>query len=454
MLSAVLLSPALLDDVREHLEPADFYAMQHRCVFEAMIAIEAAGVALDVLTLANELKAKNRLQQVGGTPFLAQLSDATPSVANVIEHARMVRRFAALRRAGQALRALAAESSLPETRGDVEGFLQRCEAEVFAFNGKATARDTASTMHELIATAATELDPSKPREARGISTGLVDLDELSLGFIPGEVWYLAARPGMGKTALALGMAASVAKSGRHAVFFSLEMTRRELRDRIISADAEVPYRALHKRELSHSQWGQVVASFHQLAQLPLMLDDDGLLTPSRLRSRTRRHATKLRVSHPGKLGLVVVDYVQLMEDDPRGGRGSNRNDELEHISRSLKLLAREMGVTVLALAQLNREQKNRADKRPLLTDLRGSGAFEQDADKVLFIHRDEVEGEERGEAELILAKGRNAGTGKTIVRWQPWCMRFRDSERRQQAGFDWQGLMDDEGEPPPMSDYE
>jgi replicative DNA helicase len=320
----------------------------------------------------------------------------------------------------------------PETRGNVAAFLQRCEADVFTANVASSDRETSSSLHAVMQDAARDLDPSKPRAARGVSTGLHELDELSLGMGPGELWYIAGRPGMGKTALALNIAAAVAASARHAAVFSLEMTRAELGERMISSHSGVRYKSLQKRELTQADWSTACSSLDTLARLPMHVDDDRHLTPSLLRSRVRRHASAMRAKDPtGRLALVVVDYVQLMAWDKPSG---NRNDELERISRALKIMAGEFGVTVLALAQLNRGQKDRADKRPSLMDLRGSGALEQDADKVLFIHRDETEGEERGDAELILAKGRNAGTGSVTVRWQPWCVRFTDSA---QSGFDW-----------------
>lgn len=432
MLSALMLKPALLDEVRDILEPLDFFAFQHRAVYEAILALDEARESIDVVTLAHELNIGGKLKMIGGTAFLAVLLDATPAVANAVDHARIIHELGVLRRMGGALRELAIVAQAVETRGDVPAFLQRCESEVFSASTSSTARETSSTMREMMIAAAAAFDPNKPRAPRGASTGMRELDELTLGLLPGELWYVAARPGQGKTALALGIAAGVANTARHALFFSMEMKRSELQERMLSAESGVPFKQLQKRELSHEHWGQVTIALDRLSHLPMIVDDASLLTPSRLRSRVRRHASALRGADPhGRLALVVVDYVQLMAADNPSG---NRNDELERISRALKMLAGEFECTVLALSQLSRPGQKGSTTRPTLSDLRGSGALEQDADKVLFIHRDdESEGEERGEAELILGKGRNSGTGKVGVLWEPWCVRFREAK---QGGFD------------------
>lgn len=445
VLSAVLLSASALDEVRELVVADDFLLMQHRVVFEAILEVDAMGGTTDIVTLAERLRAKDKLQAIGGTAFLAQLSDATPSVANLLDHARIVRNLALLRRSTGTLRALLGDASKPETRGDVPAFLQRCEAEIFAAATRTTERVTSATVRELMASAVVELDPRRPQlEQRGISTGLQALDDMSLGLRPGELWYLAARPGMGKTALALGISTAVAGgSAGHAIVFSMEMSRDELRDRLVAARAGVPMRGLVERKLSAEHWDHALRSFVDLAALPMIVDDDETLTPAKLRSRVRRHASRLREKHPGKLALIVVDYVQLMDVEAHEKKTLRTpNEILTRISRGLKTLAREFGVTVLALSQLNR---NSEGARPSLTELRGSGALEQDADKVLFIHRapDDEEGS-GGEAELILAKGRNSGTGKAVVTWEPWCVRFRE---RTQGGFDWRRFDDD----PPAS---
>lgn len=433
VLSAAMLNRALLDELRDVLEPHDFLSGPHRAVFEAVLELDANNVEPDVVTVAHRLRATGKLEMVGGTPFLATLADATPTVANVLEHARIVRSLGLLRRMGGTLQSLTVQARQAETRADVRGFLERCEAEVFACNTWRSDRETASTLEELAREMLVSLDPSRPPEPRGISTGFPSLDRLSLGFAPGELWYVAARPGIGKTALALGMAAGVAETGgRSAVFFSLEMPRKDLTERLLSAMSGVHHTALMTRKLSMEQYENATSTLKTLARVPLKIDEDRRMTPSRLRSRARKHFASLRAQYPhARPGVLVVDYVQLLGDDLDDG---NRNDQLERISRALKILAGELGVTVIALSQLNRPDKRAVNKRPSLEDLRGSGALEQDGDKILFIHRAEAEGDERGDAELILAKGRNVAKGTVRVEWQPWCVRFAEPT---QEGFTW-----------------
>lgn len=439
VLSAVMLSPVLLDEVRGLVEPHDFFMVQHRSIYEAILAADDSNQRIDVVTIAAQLRAAGRLEQIGGTPFLSQIVDATPSVPNVLEHARIVRQHALLRRLIGTLKDLTITAQQPETRADVLGFLTRAESEVFGVGLGVNERDNAKSMQEVMAHAAVVLDPSRPRVRRGISTGLHELDELSLGMIGGELWYVAGRPGMGKTALALGMAAAGAQTGHGAAFFSMEMDWPELGDRLLSSMSGVQHKAITKRELTAEQWTNAAAAMADLARYPVVIDDTRHLTPAMLRSSVRRQAARLR-SRQLRLRVVVVDYVQLMAADVPS---RSRNEELEAISRSLKLLAKEFDVTVLACAQLNRADKRAPGARPGLSDLRGSGALEQDADKVLFVHRDggDGEGDERGDAELILGKGRNSGTGSCRVLWQRWCVRFTD---RQQAGFDWRRVDPDD----------
>lgn len=434
MLSAILLKPSVLDEVRDLLEPLDFWVASHRSLFEALLAIDAANKRIDVVTVKSQLEADGSWQRLGGGKFLAEITDATPSVANVGDHAKLVRELGLLRRMGSTLRDLAATAQRAETRSDVAGFLERCETEVFIANQASTESESASTLHEMMATAARQFGAGKEQLSRGASTGLRDLDELSLGLRPGELWYVAARPGKGKSSLALGFLEAVGSSGRHALFFSLEMKRPELTDRLISAQSGVPYKPLLKGDLTPEHLGEAMTACANLGRYPIIVDDQGRMTPTRLRSRVRRHAGKLRAKHPqARLALVVVDYVQLMQADRPS---KSRQDDLESISRELKLLAGDFGCTVVACSQLNRPDKRAAVGRPTLTDLRGSGALEQDADKVLFIHRAEDGEGDPGDAELILAKGRNAGTGHVRAIWQPWYVRFIDAE---QAGFAWQG---------------
>jgi replicative DNA helicase len=437
VLSAILLKPTVLDEVRDLIEPFDFWQGSHRALYEALLALDDSSVRIDTVTVRSQLEAAGAWQRVGGAKFLAEICDATPSVANVEAHARLVRDLGLLRRTAATLKDLAATAQRPETRGNVKGFLEQCESEVFSANRTSTDRDTGSGLREMMAAAATDFDVSKPHVPRGKTTGIRELDDLTLGLQPGELWYVAARPGRGKTALALGMAEAIARTGGDAaVFFSMEMTRPELAERLISMMSAVHFTRLQKRQLTADDMAHVMSAIGDLGRYPIRFDDSTVLTPSRLRSRLRRHEAMLRAEHPlARLRLVVVDYVQLMAWEKSTG---NRNDELERISRALKILAGEFNCAVVALSQLNRPKPGMGHIPPSLTELRGSGALEQDANKVLFIHRadDDTEGGGDGDADLILAKGRNAGTGRVRATWQPWCVRFTE---RAQERFAWAG---------------
>jgi replicative DNA helicase len=435
VLSAIMLKPSVLDEVRDWLEPIDFWAGPHRALYEALLALDDASVRIDTVTVRSQLEAAGAWQRVGGGKFLAEIYDATPSVANIEDHARLVRELGLLRRTAATLKDLAATAQRPETRANVKGFLEQCESEVFSANRSSNERDTGSTLREMMSQAASDFDMTKPHAPRGKTTGIKDLDELTMGFQPGELWYVAARPGRGKTALALGFIEALARTGGDAgAFFSMEMTRPELAERMISMMSAVASRQIQKRALSAEQLSHVMSAIGELGRYPIVFDDSTTLTPSRLRSRLRRHEALLRAQHPhSRLRLVVVDYVQLMAWEKSTG---NRNDELERISRALKILAGEFGCAVVALSQLNRPKPGTGHIPPSLTELRGSGALEQDANKVLFIHRADDDNEGDGEADLILAKGRNSGTGRVRVTWQPWCVRFTE---RVQERFAWGG---------------
>lgn len=446
MLSAMMLKREVLDVVRDVLIVEDFFSFQHRAVYEAILELDAASKPFDVVTVRYRLEAAGRLQQLGGSAFLSNLVDATPAVANVVEHARLVHDLGLLRRMKDTLERLALAARLGETRADVQGFLERCEGEVFHANAAESDRDSSSGIDEMMALAVTELTTPAAQAPRGVTTGLIALDEISLGLVPGELWYVAGRPGMGKTALALGFAETVASTGRGAVVFSMEMKRHELSERMLSASSGVDSKLIHKRALSDAQLTEVIGAATKLGAYPIRLDDTAALTASTLRSRIRRHVAAIRAkTSTAHLALVVVDYVQLMSVERKSG---SRNEDLEDISRTLKILAGEFECTIVALSQLKRPDPRSPVTRPSLSDLRGSGALEQDANKVLFIHRaPDDDPNARGEAELILAKGRNTGPGKARVTWLPWCVRFQD---REQGAFAYSGVTDG----PPLFDDE
>ena len=445
VLSAVMLKRDVLDVVRDELVIDDFFSFSHRAVYEAILALDAIDREFDVVTVAHQLQAMDRLQQIGGTAFLGMLTDATPSVANVAHHAQIVHRLGQLRRVKDTLERLAITARLAETRLDVDGFLDHCEKEVLGSTHAETNKSSAVGIAEMMATAIGNLTkPRAQQKRRGITTGLLALDEVSMGLIPGELWYVGARPGVGKTSLALGFIEVAAAHGHGAVMFSMEMKEPELSERLLISSAGVHGKRLQLGQLDEAELTQVMGAGAKIARYPMRFDFTPALTPSTLRARVRRHLSSIRSkSSAAKLGLVVVDYVQLMGAD-RKSRTGNRNEDVTEISRALKLLASEFDCTVVALSQLRRPDPRAPFKRPTKDDLKDSGALEADADKVLLIHRaPDGDPDANGEAELILDKGRNTGAGKARVTWVPWCARF---ENRTQTAFAFTGV--GEGTPP------
>ncbi len=424
VLSAALLSTEAALEAVELLSETEFYADANRRVFAAIAAILADSHEVDVVAVAAALRAENRLEQVGGTPYLAQLCDATPAVAHVADHARIVRNHARVRRAGATFQVLAAEArSAPID--DTDAWLESCESRAcWATLERGSAPPTAGDYAELAKEAYEHVAAASHRglPSLGRSTGFHALDQHLGGLEGGDLIVVAGRPGMGKTALACQMAETIARDAADpglGIIFSLEMTRQRLMLRSLARVAGEHTRAL--RSGTPRNWSNVATATQTLGELPIMMDDESGLTPLRLRSKLRRHHATLRGRFPKlPLGIVVVDYIQLMGADTVR-RGGTRTEEISQITRALKLTAKEYNCVVLALSQLRRPPPGKSAPRPELTDLRDSGSIEQDADVVLAIHREDAYrspgAQPDGKAEFIILKGRNSGEGIHIVRF-------------------------------------
>jgi replicative DNA helicase len=407
LLGAMLLSKDAIATAVETVSASDFYRPAHAHLFDAVVTLYGAGEPVDPTTVAEALRRAGVLDGLGGKQAVLRIQVATPAASNAGFYARIVADHALLRR----LAAVGSEIAelgytLPE---DVTEVLDRAESLVFEV---ANRRQTTSLrgIHSVLQESLDQLEALFERDGRttGVPTGFFDLDELLLGWQPSNLIVVAARPGQGKTAFALGTATHAAvELGRPVVFFSLEMGYLELTQRILSAEAGVNSRALRTGRIPEGDWSRLSAAVGRLAEAPLFIDDNPHLTVMDMRAKCRR----LKATH-GDLALVVVDYLQLMST---ARRGENRQVEVAELSRGLKVLARDLDVPVLALSQLNRSLEYRADKRPMLADLRESGALEQDADVVAFIYRDDAyhpDSTDKGTAELIIAKHRNGPTGK------------------------------------------
>ena len=417
VLGAMLMSEAAIAAVGEHLEPADFYKPSHGVIYRAALDLYANGKPVDAITLVDHLDQRGELQDAGGKTRIHELALLVPASANAAHYARIVRKTAILRAtitAGQEIAKLGWEAT-----GDEQEVLEQAETLVYRLRrGEHVERPLADDIAETLT--ALEQLAAHPRDLLGVPTGFPDLDKVTHGFIPGNLAILAGRPSMGKTALALCISGHVAvKCEIPTVVFSLEMSKSELLHRLIALGANLEgTRLKHPWQLQADEWERVIKSASRLAQSPLTIYDDGLIRPATLRSRVRR--LKARTD----IGLVVVDYLQLMQADQRT---ESKVQEVTEISRALKITARELNVPVLALAQLSRAVEQRPDKRPVLSDLRDSGAIEQDADLVAFLYRDGYYNPDTlagNTVELNVAKHRNGETAMVKLAWSPAKVKF------------------------------
>jgi len=427
LLGAMLLSrDAITAAVEQHVETADFYKPAHGHIYEAIQSLHGQGEPADPVTVAEELRRADLLDLVGGRNKLLELQAGTPASANAAHYARIVNELSLLRRligvAGDI-----AEMGY-DTPDDVTDTLDRAEALVFEVAERRVS-DTMIGIRDALQDTLDNLEARYGEESDlvGVPTGFFDIDRILHGLQPENLIILAARPGMGKTALSLGMARNVAtQTGRPVVFFSMEMGTLELTKRMLAMEARVDAERLWTAKLSEPDWGKISHAVGRLAEAQLFIDDNPHCTVMEMRAKARR----LRARY-GDLGLVVVDYIQLMSPSSTK-RSENRQVEVSEMSRGLKILARELECPVVALSQLNRQLEYRTDKRPMLADLRESGGLEQDADIVMFIYRDEVynpESDDRGKAEVIIAKHRNGATGKAELAFLPQRAEFENMAR-------------------------
>jgi len=424
VLGAVMLSAEAAAVAMETLRSEDFYRPSHQSVFQAVLELFDGNQAIDAITVSDWLRRNEALERVGGTAFLNHLMDSVPATSNISYYVDIVDETAARRRlmrAGGEVGRIAMESDR-----SIEEVLDSAEAEVFAVAdrrvGEGLARigpmlqDTLETIEEM---------GTRGGEITGVPTGFKDLDKKLAGLHPANLIVVAARPSMGKSSLALNIAQNVAETGVTSAFFTLEMSREEVVQRLLSSMASVDSTKLRTGQLSPEMWQKLARESSQLYEMPFFVDDSPDLTVTAIRAKCRR------LKRSSDLGLVVVDYLQLMQGPSR--HSDNRQQEIAEISRSLKNLARELHVPVIAVSQLNRQLEQRENKRPRLGDLRESGAIEQDADIVMFIYRDEYynpeSAETRGIAEVDIAKHRAGATGKVMMTYAAEFTRFRNFTR-------------------------
>jgi replicative DNA helicase len=403
VLGAILLDNLSLGSVIEIMEVEDFYGDAHKKIFAAMVAMSDLNEPVDLITLGNFLRDQKRLVQVGGLAYLSELVDGIGSAANVAHYAKIIKEKAITRSLiGAASKMLDAGYSTEINTAEAINEAQQVILSLSLSGGKRriqSAREIAKQTFAVI-----EARSKRGDTLPGLSTGLRKLDELTLGLQAGELFIIAARPGMGKTALAIGIAHHVAQEGTPVYFFSAEMPSVTLMIRMFSGTTGIDSRQLRRGSLFGSSWTSLARAAESIGSIPLFIDDGSDLTPTELRATARR----LKGEHG--IGLLVVDYMQLMKAN---GRYESREREVAEISRTLKGIARELNIPVIGLSQLNRKIEDRQNKTPQLSDLRESGAIEQDADVIAFIYQDEAQ----GTAEINIAKHRNGPTGQITVRF-------------------------------------
>jgi replicative DNA helicase len=425
LLGAMLLSRDAITAALEcRVEPFDFYKPAHGHVFDAVVSLYGQGEPVDPVTVAEELRRANLLDQLGGKATLLRIQATTPASANAGHYAQIVGELALLRRLISVAGEIAELGYEPPD--DVSETLDRAESLVFEVAERRVSESLVGLATSLN-TALEQLESLYGRDEQlvGVPTGYHELDDILLGLQASNLVVVAARPGQGKTSFALGAAANVALEVRKPVlFFSMEMGHLELTKRILASEAKVDAKKLQTGNIPEGDWNRLSHAVGRLAEAPFFIDDNPHTTVMEMRAKARR--TKARY---GDLGLVVVDYLQLMTSTRRA---ENRQVEVADMSRGLKILARELECPVMCLSQLNRQLEYRNDKRPMLADLRESGSIEQDADVVCFIYRDEQynpESDQRGTAEVIVAKHRNGPTGVARLAFLDHLTKFANMAR-------------------------
>lgn len=428
VLGGLLLENEALDRIADILVPADFYRHDHRLIYEHISNLINNNKPADIVTVAESLDNASELSSVGGLAYLGELAQNTPTAANIRRYAEIVRERAIMRKLVEVGSSIAESAYTPQGR-DAQQLLDEAEAKIFQIaEGGKRSSDGFMDMKVLLTQVAERIDQLFQRdnqsEVTGIPTGYTDLDSMTSGLQPGDLIIVAGRPSMGKTAFSLNIAENVAlNTGLPVAVFSMEMGAVQLATRMIGSVGRLDQHRMRTGRLEHEDWDRLVSALGRLNDAPIFIDEAAGLSSFDVRARARRLHRQA-----GKLGLIVIDYLQLMSG-AAGRQSENRATEISEISRSLKSLAKELDVPVIALSQLNRGLEQRPDKRPVMSDLRESGAIEQDADLILFIYRDEVynpDTPDKGTAEIIVAKQRNGPIGRVRLTFLGQHTRFEN----------------------------
>ncbi|WP_312856458.1 replicative DNA helicase [Nocardioides pelophilus] len=420
VLGAMLISKDAIADVLETVRGVDFYRPAHESIYDAIIDLYGRGEPADMITVGSELNRRGELRKIGGAPYLHTLAANVPIASSAGYYAEIVREKAILRRLVDAGTKIVQIGYAGE--GEVDHIVDVAQAEVYGVTDRRKSEDYAP-LSDIMDGVLDEIEAIENREAGiyGVPTGFADLDDLTNGLHAGQMIVVAARPAMGKSTLALDLCRAASINNNLATcFFSLEMTRSEITMRLLSAEARIPLNHIRNGKMSTEEWDRLARHVAKVSSAPMFIDDSPNMTMMEIRAKARR----LKQRHD--LKLMVIDYLQLMSS---GKKVESRQLEVSEFSRQIKLLAKELEVPIIALSQLNRGPEQRADKRPMMSDLRESGSIEQDADMVILLHRDDVfekESTRPGEADLIVAKHRNGATRDITVAFQGHYSRFVD----------------------------
>ncbi|MBR5342385.1 MAG: replicative DNA helicase [Oscillospiraceae bacterium] len=422
VLGSMLIDARCVSEVVGILRPDDFYVEQNRDIYETIYTMFNYSQVIDPVTVLDKMRERGVFNEENSANYLLQLMDVTPSAANAGRYAEIVRDKALLRAILSASTDIT--QAVNEGVGTAEDILELAEKKIYAIgsSGRSDTLEHIATVLMKVFDRLTELSESG-NEFPGLSTGLRDLDRKINGLNKSDLILIAARPGMGKTSIALNIALHAAKhTDKAIVFFSLEMSREQLGMRLISNESFVDNQKLVTGKLTEDEWNRIGLASSAISQTDIRVDDNPSLTVADMNAKCRRI---------DNLGLVIIDYLQLMTSAGNGRANDNRVNVVSDISRAMKIMAKELNVPVICLSQLNRANESRADKRPLLSDLRESGAIEQDADEVIFLYRDDYyneDSEEKNVAEAIIAKNRHGETGTVKLQWLPQYTTFADRE--------------------------
>ena len=421
VLGAMLIKKEAITQAQELLKADDFYREAHRLVYDAMLELAGNGEPVDLVTLTEALRKKEILEKVGGISFLTQLANYTPTAANIVYHAKIVKEKSELRHLIDAATEIA--SAAYEATDEVTDIMDDAEKKILAIAGSQSTGGF-EPIKDIVINAIDHVESIYESKGglTGIATGFADLDAMTSGLQKSDLILVAARPSMGKTAFTLNIATHAAMNGSTVAFFSLEMSKEQLVQRMLCSEGAIDSQRLRTGKLDDKEWQELIKTADKVSKAKLFIDDTAGISVMELRSKARR----LKAEHG--LDLIVIDYLQLMQGRSKGGDNS-RHQEISEISRSLKALARELDVPVVALSQLSRSVESRTVKKPMLSDLRESGSLEQDADIVMFLYREDYydqETERKNITEVMISKHRNGPIGSIELFFQKEFTKFRD----------------------------